>query len=225
MNCQEVREKICDSLAAGNSAAADVLAHKESCTACQDFYVSQQRLFHSLDAGLHSIANAAVPPSLLPAVRSHIENAGPQRAWIYTWLPAGAAVVLLCAIALPLHRAERRTTSLRAVSSAQRGSAPVTEGGMRAAVHPNLPTEPRVRRVGGPGRTAWRSRSTSALMEVVVGKEEARGLTHLVSSIHREPALGQGYLRPVALPPDEMKPVPLLEIAELRMSTLADQQW
>jgi hypothetical protein len=62
-------------------------------------------------------------------------------------------------------------------------------------------------------------------MEVVMGREEARGLHQLVYSIHQKPALAEGFLRPVALPPDEMKPVPLIEIAELTMSPLADEQW
>jgi anti-sigma factor RsiW len=99
MNCQEVQEKISKALGAGKSAAADVLAHKESCPACRAYSDAQQKLFRSLDAGLQAIANAPVPPSLLPSVRSRIENTAPRHAWIYTWLPAGAAVVLLCGCA------------------------------------------------------------------------------------------------------------------------------
>jgi hypothetical protein len=226
MNCEQVRRKISDSLAAGIALLPpDLAGHKKTCAACRDFYEAQSELFRSLNTGLKTIAYAPVPPSLIPTVRSRIQDAAPRRAWIYTWLLAGAAVVLLCAVVLPLlHRAERRTPSPLVRSSDRRGDAQVTAGGIQATVRPNLSIAPRVTHVTHTRRTVLRDSSTSAHVEVIFDGEEARGLDHLVDSIRQKPALGRGFFQAAALPPDEMKPAPLIEIAELRVAPLADGQ-
>jgi hypothetical protein len=227
MNCDRARQQITDSLAARALALpADVAAHWNSCVACQDFYQSQQKLFCSLDAGLRTTANAPVPPWLIPAVHLRIQDTVPRRAWIHTWLPAGAAAVaLLCAVAVPmLHRAERRTASAHARSSDYPGNVPLPAGEIQAAVRSNPPAAPRVAPVVRVRRVGPRVRPTSADMEVMVDKGEARGLDHLVDSIRQKPALGRGFFQAAALPPDEMKPVPLIEIAELRVAPLAEAQ-
>jgi hypothetical protein len=96
-------------------------------------------------------------------------------------------------------------------------------GQVQAAVRPGLST-PSVTRAAHSGRTASRDISTPAHMEVLFDKEEARGLDHLVDSIREKPALGRGFFQAAALPPDEMKPAPLIEIAELRVAPLAEPQ-
>lgn len=226
MNCREAQTRISDALTAGTPLRADALAHWESCTACQEFHEERQKLFSALDAGLAIVANRPLPPSLFPRVREQIEVAKPRRAWFVRWAPAGTALVLVCVVALPLmHRGDRKTAANVARTADQKGTETVTKGQLDSMVAPKTSTAPRVASTVRPKQAATHPRFVSARTEVLVGNEEARGFNHLVASIRQKPGLGQGFLKAALLPPEEMKPVPLIEIAELRVSPLADEQW
>jgi hypothetical protein len=65
----------------------------------------------------------------------------------------------------------------------------------------------------------------SPQMEVVFDHREAQGLAHLADSIYQKPAWGRAFLHPAAMPPEEMKTLPPIEIAELKVPPLEDEQW
>jgi hypothetical protein len=105
MNCQRCQQKILDSLSADESVSQEVSAHRNSCAMCREFHLSQQNLFHAVDAGLHAIANPPIPPSLLPGLRVRLEeNPTVSRATFPDWglavLTTALVLMLFGALAL-----------------------------------------------------------------------------------------------------------------------------
>jgi hypothetical protein len=121
MNCKQCQEGVLESLAAGETFLAPELnAHQISCALCREFHLAQQGLFHSVDAGLHSIANQPVPLSLLPGLRLRLEeHPAPLRAWFSGWslafVVAAVVFTLVSAYLLRRHDAGPHSTEFAAI--------------------------------------------------------------------------------------------------------------
>jgi hypothetical protein len=95
MPCEKYREALIE--VAANGPMPEVLrVHLGACASCRETLREEQELFAAIDFGVQRMANAEVPPSLLPRVRASLERGVSERRsfWPYAVL-AGAAV---CAV-------------------------------------------------------------------------------------------------------------------------------
>src|SRR5271166_6063082 len=98
MNCNNAKQQITDTLAAGQAELGpEITIHLQACEGCRAFYVQQAKLFRAIGSGLHAIANEPVPPSLLPGIRVQLgDQSVIRRAWIPRWgLAVVAAAIIL----------------------------------------------------------------------------------------------------------------------------------
>jgi hypothetical protein len=105
MLCERYKEVLIDAPASGAPLPAEARAHLNVCPACRALFEREQSLFAAIDTGVRQIANADVPPSLLPVLRVRLAEEAPHHGargagWLYL---AAATVVLLLAL-IPLLR-------------------------------------------------------------------------------------------------------------------------
>ncbi len=101
MPCQHYKDTLIEAAASGAEPQGDLSAHLAGCADCRAVFAQEQALFTSIDAGLHIAANADVPASLLPRVRTRLDEAvAVQRHWLQPVIFAAASVALALAIFL-----------------------------------------------------------------------------------------------------------------------------
>jgi len=96
MSCESFHDALIEAAASGEEPRGELRAHLKECAACRGAFEQEQALFAAMDSGLRSVANAKVPPSLLPRVRAAIDEApAPAPAWSPMWFVlAGASAML-----------------------------------------------------------------------------------------------------------------------------------
>jgi len=85
-----------EAAATGAALQGELRTHLASCASCRAALEQEQFLFTAIDSGLHTAANAEVPPSLLPLVRAALDEVAvkhPPR-WLQSLVFASASVVL-----------------------------------------------------------------------------------------------------------------------------------
>ena len=218
MNCKQYQEKITETLAAGISILPDIAAHQNSCATCGAFYAAQQSLFESIDTGLRSLVNQPVPSSLLPFVRSRLnENPASGSASIPGWSVAVVAAVALLAVSIGfslrrhtrpgVNSAENRATVSRGINKPQ----------LTAQAHNELPkkdsprtTERRVATVSPP----------TPEPEVIVLAEEREAFAEFVAEVPEEPSVALALTQPSPESADEPLEIALLRIDGLEVKPL-----
>lgn len=217
MNCKQCREKILESLAAGqNALPVGASSHQESCEACREFFHAQQRLFLAIDRSLRSLSNQPVPPSLLPSVRTRLDEvAVPNRLRFYTLTVVAATAAALLTINLG-YRLRHSVNSAK--------SSPLTSVVSRSvdtsqrAPHPNA--EP-LKHYAPPGKIRGSARASStATPEVIVLAEEREAFAKFVSEVPEEPNLAQALARPAPAGSGNAVEIALLQIDELEVKPL-----
>jgi hypothetical protein len=101
MPCEHYQNALIEAAATGAEPLGELRTHLGACAACRAAFAEEQFLFSSIDTGLHATANAELPPSLLPRVRTGIaEEATSRRGWTPSWLAlAGAAAMIVALVA------------------------------------------------------------------------------------------------------------------------------
>ena len=94
MSCDTYKDAL-NSVAAGAPATSALRSHLVSCAACRAALAAEQALLGSIDAGLRLVANAEIPPSLVPSARVRLQESTPQARWIVPSLVPAAAVLLV----------------------------------------------------------------------------------------------------------------------------------
>lgn len=95
MPCEPYQDAL-TAAAAGAPATRALRSHLTSCEVCRTALAEEQALLASIDAGLHTVANTEVPPSLVPSVRVRLQESAPARArWVVPFLVPAAAVLLV----------------------------------------------------------------------------------------------------------------------------------
>jgi hypothetical protein len=227
MNCQNAREQITDSLAAGQAElTGELTGHVQACPKCRSFHEAQVILFCSLNTSLQTMVNQPVPPSLLPGVRARMQGIRPGIPWLYRLLPVAAILVVAYLIASPLVRRSFRSGGVQVavipkriengvqsraplagqpegskVASAARGQIPRHSLGLRAAQRPVQTAE----------------------VAVLVSPAESQGLLQLAAAVPRSPQWAQAMLHPVELPPIQIEPIEAIEIADLEVKPLSEE--
>jgi len=94
MFCESYRKSLSSAAIGGEALTRGQQAHLEGCSSCRAALAEERALADSIDAGLHTLANAEVPASLLPSVRAKIGTA-PAANWRIPILAFASAVVAL----------------------------------------------------------------------------------------------------------------------------------
>jgi anti-sigma factor RsiW len=79
MPCEPFQDALMEAVASGEEPRGELSAHLKDCAACQAVFEREQSLFASIDSGMRAVANAEVPPSLLPRVRTRLDEAAAPR--------------------------------------------------------------------------------------------------------------------------------------------------
>jgi anti-sigma factor RsiW len=96
MPCEHFQDALIEAAATRAEPQGEVRVHLQNCAACQAAFEQEQSLFASIDAGVRVVANAEVPPSLMPRVRAALDEiVAPKPVWSPKWFVlAGASAML-----------------------------------------------------------------------------------------------------------------------------------
>jgi hypothetical protein len=98
MSCQHHKDALIEAAASGAETQGELRTHLDACAACRAAFEQEQSLFASIDCGLHVTANAEVPASLSPRVRSRLDEESALRPiWGRNWLVLASAAVMVVA--------------------------------------------------------------------------------------------------------------------------------
>jgi hypothetical protein len=95
MPCENYREALTEAAAADSAPSRELRLHLDACASCRAAFAQERLLFSSIDSGLRSAANAEVPASLIPRVRTRLNE---QRTANRPWVPVGATMAAVAAI-------------------------------------------------------------------------------------------------------------------------------
>ena len=70
MICDHYKHALPELAAAGAEAHPELLAHLQACSSCRSAFENERSLFASIDSCLRSSANADIPSSFIPTIRS-----------------------------------------------------------------------------------------------------------------------------------------------------------
>jgi len=229
MLCDKYKEALIEAAASGAALESSVREHVSLCARCQEILAAQQSTFASVDAGLRTRANVAMPGNFGHRVRAAIQIECPQERRRYSAVSAfgslAAAALLMVILLTQSLRHDRKDTA----------GGTVAESELQASPHPpvhiddgtNLwPSLPRTLYSSG---TAWRtSRLREASLrqkvdpEVLVPQGQEELLVKYMQGIAaRKPrvTLSAGLQQEPDMKPVE---VPSIEISELVVTPLPD---
>lgn len=199
MNCALVQKQIVDSLAAEQTLLpAEVALHLKNCPACQACYEEQRRLFRSLGTSLEALANAEVPPSLLPRVRARVEGQPPsRRVGFYGWSFASIAVaaILLLSFGWIRHRPASNPALANVTAEIARTVIPEPVKPVAVAEAPEVTAAARVR-AKRPGPRPSIPVATESATEVIVLPEERAAFARFVAQVPEDPAVALALTHP-----------------------------
>jgi len=99
MPFEHYKDALIEAAATGAEPRGELRTHLEVCDSCLAVFTEEQALFASIDAGLQATVNAQIPPSLLPRVRSRLDEAGaPGRSWVTNGFVLASAAVVIVAL-------------------------------------------------------------------------------------------------------------------------------
>jgi hypothetical protein len=217
MNCKRCREKILESLAAGQKVLpVGASCHRESCEACREFFHAQQTVFFAIDKNLRSLSNQPVPPSLLPSVRARLDEVSvPSGLRFYTL----TVVAVTAAALLTINLGYRLRPSVHSAKSS-----PVTSvvSGSVFAPQRELPRnqEPRKRYIPAPKVRRFAPVSSAGVPEVIVLAEERQAFAKFVSEVPEEPDVAQALALPTPAESGDAVEIALVQIDELEVKPL-----
>lgn len=100
MFCESWRETLGAAALHGEEPSREAGSHLSACGACRVAFAHEEQLFAWIDGGVHSVANAEAPSSLLPRVRVAIADQPVVTNWrLPVWAFAGAALLVIAGIA------------------------------------------------------------------------------------------------------------------------------
>lgn len=222
MNCRKCQEEIVELLAAGAAThPTKVTTHRQACPACGEFYEEQAKLFRSVEAGLHSMVNQAVPPSLVPGLRARLDQLSPARpVWIRR-----------CGFAIPLAAATVLALSVGYSFYGQGGHLNPSESG--AVFSPKVLTRgpagqtPLESAAISPNRSDLRKsviaatpRASEVVPKVVIPAEERQAFAALVNQLPSQREVASALTQPAPVAPDVTVEIALLQIEQMEVKPL-----
>jgi len=144
MPCESFQDALIEAVASGAEPQGELRVHLQNCAACQAAFEQEQALFAGMDAGLRAVANAEVPPSLLPRVRAALdEMPAPGAAWSAKWFVLAGASAMLVVIFVaqtlwhtPIQKKPLETAANATQPSTAAGLPKIENPGALAAANP-----------------------------------------------------------------------------------------
>jgi len=233
MNCERIREKLIDAIAAGEpEVSAELAMHLLSCDGCRVFYETEARLVLSMETGIRTIVNQLVPISLLPRVRERLEESAAPRKWIYALVPVTALLVFAALAAAPSMRHWFGTAEGRVASVQNKGTAAAKNETLPAmrdnGMIPSRSAVSNSYRGSLKAHLAPSVKKEAEVPEVLVGEDELRGIALLSSIVYRKPEIANALLHPIVPAEESTQPIVLqkivpLEVASLEIRPLAEE--
>lgn len=226
MNCQNARQQITDTLAAGQAKLnGEIAAHVRACAGCRTFYAQQAEVFRAMDFGLSAMANEPAPASLVPRVRGRMEETRASNPWFYRFLPAAAVLVIACLIALPLVRRSFRPGGVQVTVIPKRSENGVEPrqplaGQPEKSRVPPATREPSPRHSARPAAPQMPAQTVE--LAILVSPEESQGLLQLAAAVPRSPQWAQAMVHPATPPASQIAPIEPVEIANLEVNSLSE---
>jgi hypothetical protein len=114
MPCERYREALIEAAVVGEALSADLRAHVDACSSCRAAFAEEQQLSAAIDSGLHGMSNNVMPASLVPGVRTRLNE---QKVSGISWIRIGeafaaAALVVLVAMFIRGSHREGREQNL-----------------------------------------------------------------------------------------------------------------
>jgi|SRR5277367_41764 len=221
--CEDYRTALIDAAAARAEASEpshELRSHLDACASCRVAYAEEVQLFTAIDTGIQAVANAEVPASLLPLVRTQLnEQPVPSRSWIPASAAMAAAVVLLAAIVLVRGRWRATDEPVLQVSSVTPADLPVV---MQSTPSTDAPREllsaPAKNRFVRADKTTRVPAAKEVSVLIPVGQRQA--VNALLKSVRRdkagpdifsaekpEEALQELKVAPLTISPIEVEPL------------------
>ena len=221
MSCKEHRQAILDSLATGeNALPAAVNQHLPTCAACSGFYQEQHELFRSMRSALEAAVNQPLPPSLIPGLRSRLEENPGSRpffstAWKLMALPA--VLVFIVSLGLFWRGTPHRNVATVNEPAKQISDAPIAAKEKAPNITATLSAKPsRSARGASPAREEPRPVEP----EVIVLPEEREAFARFVARMPHTPDAALALTRPAESRNESSVEIALLRIADLRVEPL-----
>ena len=225
MLCEHYKDALIEAAASGAAPQGILRAHVDSCASCRATFAEEQSLFAAIDSELHADINAEVPPSLIPQVRAHLEEAtAPRLRWAQPLVFASAGVVLVLLV-LMMARPHRTTPENVAKQEPVVAPAPArTEPNANPGKISPADTQSATVRVGHPraSRNSTIPHSVaSSNPEVLVPPDEREGLTRLVAALNEHRNFAAALLARRPEKKDDLVTVDPLQIADIEIKPLA----
>jgi hypothetical protein len=227
MSCESYKDAL-NSAAAGAPATSALRSHLIVCAECRAALAAEENLLAGIDAGLRFVANAPVPPSLIPSVRVRLQEPAPRPRWIVPSLfPAAAAVLLAMVVAHQFRWFTPKPSNPGPTASVSPPTQPVYSEAPSLAAHP---PEQQSARIGA----AVASRGSSAprlslgrdpsetIAEILVPRDQEALLADYARQwrSHGAIVLASAQLSDASLKPMEVVPI---QIDLLDVKPLADE--
>jgi hypothetical protein len=224
MKCETYQRGIVDLLASVDETQMplEIRSHGEVCAVCREFYETQSRLFRSIDGGIRSLVNQAVPSALYSVPAQLPEGAAEHRhlgvpVWAFGIIGAVTAVL---ALFIGFHRQQQTVAEL---SSPARVSQDALES---ADVNKNSRMEPRKPgRAGIVRKPQLNSRppqggTAEKPLEVIVLAEEREAFAKFVAAIPSNENVAVALSRPAPSVPGAPVEIALLQVSSMKVDPL-----
>jgi hypothetical protein len=230
MLCEPFQNALIEAAASGTEPQGELGAHLRDCAACQAVFEQEQSLFATIDSGMHAVANAEVPPSLLPRVRARLDEVGaPKPAWSPKWfvLAGASAMLALLFVTQSVWRTNNETTLMRTAKnvSTPRPVVPPPERQDLNALPPRSKNSVLRPRTTGTLNLVPREARTSrnTVPEVLVPRDQEDLLVSYAmewGQRKRAPLVAASF-DPTNLPPLQIAPI---QIAQLDVKLMTEEQ-
>jgi hypothetical protein len=228
MSCEKYQDALTDLAAKGAEPAGDVRAHLDSCVACSSYMEQERFLLKSIDSGICSDVNAALPAAVVQRLQARLaQESAFERRVLGRWIFAGAGAVFVAAalallIARPVGRFRSHAKLEPTFAASVKPSEPAEASSISAAV-----TNPRAliamaktTRQNSPEVLPATSSRNLHEPEVLVPSDEREALARFVNGLHGQPEIAEAFLAHAPRQSEPSFPLPLIQIAHLEIPPL-----
>jgi hypothetical protein len=228
MPCEKYQDALTDLAAKGAEPAGDVRAHLDSCVACSSYLEQERFLLKSIDSGIRSDVNAALPAAVVQRLQARLaQESAFERRVLRRWIFAGAgAAFVAAALALLIARPVGRFRShakLEPTFAASVKPWELAEGSSTSAAVTNpralVAIAKTTRQNSQEALPAISSRNLHE-PEVLVPSDEREALARFVNGLHGQPEIAEAFLAHAPRQSEPSFPLPLIQITHLEIPPL-----
>lgn len=222
MPCEHYKNALIEVAASGAAPQGELRAHLDACASCRAVFADEQSLFGAIDSGLRAPANIEVPVTLLPRVRTNLdETMTTQHYWIRP-LALASAGVALASLLLWIVRPNRPTPeNLAKQTPAVPAPAFPSAGTQKDIPLSTVQTTSAARAHSHAPRYSTLIRAVaSSNPEVLVPPDEREGLAKLVATLSERRDVAAALLTQRPEKKDALVTVDPLRIADIEIKPL-----